>query len=360
MEQHIGHRAYYENLRRFVDQSPELQADWVEVTYAQPGSLWERVPLLPQRFKGTLVGREQVRRGLRRHPSDVWLFNTQVPAALAGRMVQERPYLLCTDITPRQYDTMAAAYGHAPDGDGLLSRYKHRANVRLLQGAARLLPWSGWVRDGLVTDYGVDPRRIEVIPPGVDIEKWRPAPENRGRTTPRILFVGGDLARKGGDLLLDAFRGLPPGLAELVLVTRTAVPTEPGVTVYNHLRPNSPELVALYQSCDLFVLPTRAEAFGIAAVEAAATGLPVVATQVGGLPEIVAEGETGFLVAPDDARALRARLNPLLENTPLRLQMGHAARQRVLARFDARRNAARIVEILRETAVACSNGRNKS
>jgi glycosyltransferase involved in cell wall biosynthesis len=281
-----------------------------------------------------------------RQPHQVLFFNTQVPAALIGRSALHRPYVLCTDITPVQYDQMGDHYGHQPDRSGWLSRYKHQTNVKIFHGATRILPWSGWVQASLVYDYGVPRNRIEVIPPGVDVDFWQPGTKEQGDKV-RVLFVGGDFYRKGGEDLLAAFRPLADKV-ELILVTRSSVPTQEGVTVYQDMRPNSPELVALCQSCDLFVLPTRAEAFGIAAVEASAVGLPVIGTAVGGLGDIVVDGETGFLLPPGDVQTLTQRLQQLVEQKTLRQQMGQAARKRVEQGFDARKNAARIAHILQE------------
>ena len=354
MEQHIGHHAYYQNLRRFIESAPQVAATWVPVTYTDSGAFWSNWSFLPDSVRGPLNGRFQVRKGLRRAPADVLLFNTQVAAAIAGgfviRQARQRPYLLCTDITPIQYDRMATHYGHKADGKGLISHYKHWVNVKLLHNAARLLPWSTWARDSLVQDYGVPPERIEVIAPGVDLETWRP--RARAHSGPlRILFVGGDFYRKGGDVLLEAFRRLAAGTAELHLVTRTKLETEAHVTVYNEMQPNSPELIALYQAADVFVLPTKAEAFGIAVVEASAVGLPIVATAVGGMTDIVVDDETGFVVEPGGVEMLAERLQQLAAQPELRQQLGQAARRRAEERFDARRNAARVVEILQETAV---------
>ena len=120
------------------------------------------------------------------------------------------------------------------------------------------------------------------------------------------------------------------------------------MATYGNMQPNSPELIALCQSCDAFVLPTRAEAFGIAAVEATALGLPVIGTAVGGLPDIVAEGETGYVIPPGDVDALAAHLRRLAEDSALRQRMGRAARQRAEERFDARKNAARVIGVLEE------------
>lgn len=347
MEQHLGHQTYYQNLQRFVEQERLIEANWVPVTYHEPQALWERIPLLPPNIRGSLSGRAQVRRGLADSASDVIFFNTQVPAMLGGTLTGRRPYLVATDITPRQYDQLSAGYGHRPDRPGLLKNYKHRVNVSVLRRATRLLPWSTWTRDSLIQDYGVDPQRIEVIPPGVDLNRWTPGPISTNRPL-QILFVGGDLHRKGGGTLLKAFRMLPPGAAELHLVTRTTIAQEEGVQLYHNMQPNSPALLALYQSADVFVLPSEAEAFGIAAVEAAAAGLAAIVTPIGGLTDIVIEGENGFFVQPGDVAALSDRLARLAHDPSLRLRMGTSARAHAERHFDARRNAERTVQYLME------------
>lgn len=349
MEQHIGHQTYYENLRRAVEQDGRIQARWAPVTYTGASQLLDYIPWLPGGMRGSLQGMLQVRRALGADRYDVAFFNTQVPAALASQQVRRRPYLLATDITPLQYDRMSHLYGHKADQGGPLASYKHRVNVALFRGATRVLPWSSWVRDSLVEDYGVSPTKIDVVPPGVDLQLWTPGPRQGGGSL-KILFVGGDLYRKGGETLLKAFRTMPRGAAELHLVTRTQITPEEGVRTYYGMRPNSPELIALYQSADVFVLPTEAEAFGIAAIEASAAGLAIVATGVGGLTDIVADGESGFLIAPGDTSALRERLVRLSSDLGLRERMGRAARARAESRFDAQCNAARVIQHLHSAA----------
>jgi glycosyltransferase involved in cell wall biosynthesis len=348
MERHLGHQVLYQNLRQFIDGSERVKATWIPVTYREEDGYWKYFPLLPQGLRGSLIGRRQVQRGLQVNPCEILYFNTQVPAALCNPQATGLPYLLATDITPLQYDRIAFAYGHNTDSRGPLGWYKHLINTRLLRKAARLLPWSSWTAESMVKDYGVDPQRVEVMPVGVDLEAWRPVSRSTHRAV-RILFVGGDFERKGGKLLLEAFRSLPERSAELVLVTRTAVPPEQGVTVYNHILPNSLELKSLYQESDLFVLPSNAEAFGISAVEACASGLPVIATNTGGLAEIVLDQATGFLVPVGDFESMASKLRILVENVELRGQMGWAARRRAESLFDARKNAARLIELMLET-----------
>ncbi|MEZ4867902.1 MAG: glycosyltransferase family 4 protein [Caldilineaceae bacterium] len=348
MEQHLGHRAFYQNLRTSLHNMARLDARWVEITYDQSDAPWKTWTWMPAQVRGALSGRVQVRQGLGKGSQDVVFFNTQAPAVLGGSLLRTQPYIICTDITPKQYDRMGEYYGHQADRPGLLSSYKHWRNVRLLRRAACVLPWSNWVRHSLITEYGVAPEKIKVIPPGVDTQWWQPRPPQAPSDKVRILFVGGDFQRKGGELLLQAFRALPAGSAELVLVTRTPVHEGDGVIVRTDLRPNSPELLELYQSSDLFVLPTQAEAFGIAAVEAGAVGLPVIATNVGGVSDIVIDGVTGILLERPDVTLLSANLQQLLTASAWRQQLGIQARTHVERHFDAQTNAARIFAIIEE------------
>ncbi len=351
MEQHLGHGTFYQNLRTALDKNPALDASWVEVSYGHTGTWWEQFSMLPANVRGTLRGRAQVRQGLRCQHHDVAFFNTQVPAALGGRIAQKRPYVVCTDITPVQYDRMHQYYDHQPDRNTLLRRYKHWVNTHLLQQAARVIPWSTWVRASLIEEYGVQPERITVIPPGVDTNRWHPGPQKGSDQPLRILFVGGDFERKGGDILLQAFRRLDPGTAELILVTRTPVAPEAGVIVRNDLVANTAELVTLFQTSDLFVLPTRAEAFGIAAAEASAVGLPIITTAVGGLSDIVLDQVTGYLVEADAVEQLALCMQKLAMDEPLRRQMGERARHHALTYFDAQKNAQRILQVLKEVVI---------
>ena len=348
MEQHLGHRVHYENLRAFIDRSDQIHPTWVPITYTGVDNFIEGFPLFPRNIRGSLICRRQVRQGLKINTSDVLYFNTQVPAALGSLPVKDKPYLIATDITPIQYDRLAAPYHHHVDSNHLLRWFKHRVNTKVFQGAAWVLPWSSWAAESLIQDYGVDSRRVQVLPVGIDVERWRPA-EHVNQKPVRILFVGGDFERKGGTLLLEAFRSLPAGSAELILVTRAALTHEKGVVVHNNIQPNSAELLEIYQSSDIFALPSNAEAFGIAAVEASASALPVIATSSGGLPDIVVHQETGFLIPVGDVRSLATHLRILVENTELRRRMGQAAYRRAHSQFDARKNADRLVEILCET-----------
>ena len=162
------------------------------------------------------------------------------------------------------------------------------------------------------------------------------------------MFVGADLKRKGGPLLLEAFRAVRPLGVELHVVTPGPVPAEPGLFVYTHMEPNSPALSELYHESDMFCLPTYADCLPIVLAEAGAAGLPLVATDVAGIREIVEDGAGGFLVPVGDARALVAALGALVRNADLRLEQGARAAAVVTRKFDAQRNARQVLDLLKQ------------
>lgn len=349
-EDHLGHRTYAENLKMAAIELADVEVTWVPVRYERSSAAMDLLPL-PGGIRAAAVGRAEVRRGLRAsQDADVRIYNTQVPAALGGRRARRDPYIVITDVTPRQYDRMAEGYGHRADRKGPVRTWKHHVNRRVFGRARWCVGWSTWVTDSLVADYDVDVDRVAVIPPGVDTERWCPS-ETVARDGLRILFVGGELERKGGDLLIEAMAHLPAD-TELHLVTRSPVPRLERVFVHGDLVPNDARLLELYRSSDVFAMPSRAETFGIAVVEASATGLPVVASHVGGLTDIVADGDTGIVVPPGDAEALLRALRTLAADGELRRRMGAAARARAIERFDAGTNARRLFDLARDAAQA--------
>jgi glycosyltransferase involved in cell wall biosynthesis len=158
--------------------------------------------------------------------------------------------------------------------------------------------------------------------------------------------VGGDFERKGGDVVLEVFRSHLRGRAELDIVTRAPLDEEAGVRVHHGLTARSPRLLALYEKATAFVLPTQADCFSIASIEAMAMGLPVVASGVGGIPEIIESGRTGFLVAPRNGQEFREAVERLLANPTLARGMGLRGRSVVEERFDAKKTAEHLFGLL--------------
>lgn len=107
------------------------------------------------------------------------------------------------------------------------------------------------------------------------------------------------------------------------------------------------DVYGLLQNCDIFVLPTYYEAISLSILEAMACGLPVVASRVGGIPEVVKDGVTGFLVTPKDVSQLRKRLERLIEDEKLRAEMGQEGRERVMTFFSIEKTRTEITQLLK-------------
>jgi glycosyltransferase involved in cell wall biosynthesis len=358
MEQHVGLKTFTENLRRVIDRDPRVSPTWAFVTYFDPDGVLERYcGFLPRQVRGRLRGALQVWRALRT-PADARFYLTQVPVALGGPRARALPYLTMTDVTPVQYDAMADGYGHAPDRIPLVRWLKHRINLRVFQDASRVLSLSEWTAASIRADYRVPEERAEVLAPGIDVALWhRTASAPSGPC--RILFVGADFPRKGGFDLLEAFRALPAGLAELHIATSYDLQPEPGVVIHRGLTANSPELIALFHASHLFVLPSRAESFGQVIVEALAAGLPCVVADVGAMPGIIVPGESGLVVPAADVPALTSAVRRLIDDAELRSRMARAARQRAEAIYDANVNATRVVDLLLDAARAGDGARQR-
>jgi glycosyltransferase involved in cell wall biosynthesis len=118
------------------------------------------------------------------------------------------------------------------------------------------------------------------------------------------------------------------------------------VFVYRGVKPHSPELLRLYADSDVFVLPTRADCLAVVLGEAMASSLPIITTRVGAHAEAVLEGESGFVLAVDDAEGLRDRIERLARDPDLATRMGKKSRQIGEERFDMEKNANRMADLL--------------
>lgn len=343
-EHTVGHVTFERWLREAVAADPSIEAGWFPLTFPPRGAL-EQLPGL--RSNWSLRASLRARGLLARHDHgwDALFFHTQTAALLAGGLMRQTPGVISIDATPINLDEVAAGYDHAVAGPRA-EWVKARVVGRVLREAAALVAWSEWVRRSLVDDYGVDPARIRVIPAGTRVPE-RP-PERATGEHPRVLFVGGQFERKGGATLLDAVAGLG---VELDIVTQAEVPHGPGVTVHRGLKPGSATLRELYARSDLFALPTVADASPHVILEAMAAGLPVIATPVGAIGEMVLDGTTGLLVQPGDVRDLRAAIERLRDPV-LRAAMGRAGHARVGERFDAAANSRQVLDLLAEVAAA--------
>jgi len=333
MEQTLGSVTHYLNLRRHESASQRSRPRWIPIEYLAARAPW------------TVTGSLRARRALRPVLDEVSgiFMHTTALAPLSIDYFVKRPTVLSCDGTPLNKRGMREMYGLKPEGP-LAESAKRRVYREVFARARGFVAWSEWAKQSFVSDYGCREQDVAVIPPGIDLDQFSAG--DRDHELPRMLFVGGDFVRKGGDLLLSVFRQRFRGRAELLLATRADIPEEPGVRVFRDLKANSQALRDLYATSDLFVLPTRADCYSLVCMEALASSLPLVATRVGGIPEIVLEGQTGHLIDADDAEALGTALESLITQPAVRRRMGEQGRVDAVRRFDAQDNARRLFEFV--------------
>jgi glycosyltransferase involved in cell wall biosynthesis len=202
------------------------------------------------------------------------------------------------------------------------------AEPRLRRAVDVFLPVSTAVRDRC----GVEGELHRIVP---NFIRELPAPaEGDSRLDalppePFILYIGDVTIDKGGGQLIEAYRALenPP---PLVLIGRCYLKEAegmPGVHALGRM-PHAVAIEALRRSLFSVIPSLLPETFGLAALEAAAAGRPVVASRIGGLTDVVVDGETGFLILPGSRDELAAKMQRLLDDEPLRARMGEAARRR--------------------------------
>jgi glycosyltransferase involved in cell wall biosynthesis len=334
MEQTLGSATHYLNLRRAESVDWGGSHRWLPIAYEASRLPW------------TVRGSWLARRALAPIIDDVdgVFIHTMTLAPASIDLFRKKPVVISSDGPAMAKSGMRGAYGDAPERP--LARMAKRELYRqVFKHAAGFVAWSQWAKESLVRHYGCPERDVAVIPPGVDLDLYVPGAHDH--PLPRILFVGGDFLRKGGGLLLDVYRKHLRGHSELVLVTRDQVAEEPGVTVYRNIAANSPELLELYASCDVFALPTTADCYSLVCMEALAAGMPVVTTRVGGIPDLVIEGKTGHLIEVNDEEGLAAALSSFVFDRHKLRDMAQAARADALARFSASTNANVLFEFVR-------------
>lgn len=222
---------------------------------------------------------------------------------------------------------------------------------------------------GLLHEHGVTADRIDVVPNGVDPERYYPKDASAlrselGLTGKRVLLTIGRLVeRKGIDTVLAALPALSRAHADLVYVIVGDGPdkarieslvAEHGVQAQVRMLGRVPfdRLLDYYNLCDVFVMPSRSdehdvEGFGIVFVEASACGKPVVGARSGGVTDAVIDNETGFLVPPNDADALGQKLGELLRDPQKAQEMGARGRAHVIAHGTWQQAAQRIYDGMR-------------
>ncbi len=219
---------------------------------------------------------------------------------------------------------------------------------QVFDAATIVVAQSEWCARAIRNRYDMGPERLRVIPFGIIPPPPAPVVEADPNALPEITFTGNSMERKGGRALVAAYRARLRGKCILNLVTPEPVEEEPGIRVFSDFTPGDPRLVAMLARSALFALPSEIDKSPYSVLEAMFAGLAVVATPVGGIPEMVLDGETGILVPPGDNGAIADAIERILGDDELRMRMGQAARARAHDRFDARKTTADLLGVLAE------------
>jgi glycosyltransferase involved in cell wall biosynthesis len=217
-----------------------------------------------------------------------------------------------------------------------------------------VVSFSDWAAQSVIEDYRIPASKVQVVRNGVTLPpvEQTPAPVAMNGTRPlmRLGFIGNQFQRKGGDLLLRLHQDRFADRAHLTLVTNDP----PSPEKFGELRnveilsevPWDELMSRVLPSFDLFVFPTRFDYSPYAVIEAMTAGVPVVATRVGSVPEMIEDGYNGFLVSAGSQAQLADRLEWALANPAALSVMGERGRQRAAAAYAAEKNYPYLIDLL--------------
>ena len=266
-------------------------------------------------------------------------------------------------LVPEARRLRLVALVHMPLGHGTADDGVREREGEVLSAAASVITTSAWARRVLLQLYSLPGDRVQVAEPGVDAAELAPGTPTAGA----LLSVSAVIPGKGHDVLLDALATLTSLRWQCLCVgslerdavfverlRRRVVAGDMDGRVRFSGPQAGPELAGSYSAADVLVLPSRAETYGMVVTEALARGLPVVAADVGGVPEALGHGaggaRPGVLVPPDDPAALRDALRAWLEDADLRGRLRRAARERRESLADWSTTTSAVADVLGRVA----------
>jgi glycosyltransferase involved in cell wall biosynthesis len=281
-------------------------------------------------------------------------------ARLAWRLFRSRPRILYTlTVVPNIWGRLLGTLARVPVIiSGYRSLFPKQWERLLWRLSDRIICNADALKEIMVRRFGVAPERVAVIPNFVDTDRFRPEPVAKS-PQPTVVFVGRLVAEKDPMNLLEAFRlaaaRLPQARFEIVgggsfQVEMEARIRECSLESNIKLLPATADIRPALRKAWVFTIASVSEASPNVILEAMAAGLPVVATRVGGIPELVEDGTSGLLVEPRNSASLAEALVALLADEDRRRSMGEKGRERVLARHSIQTMVRQTEQVLLEAA----------
>jgi spore coat protein SA len=342
----------------------------------QDGVRYRRVPSGLDEFVQSWLKRA-ARHGLIRRPlfSFSSYYLTYI-ARVAFDLRSEQPDVVHLYNMPHFVSVVRALYPHARIALNMRAEWLTQLDARVwrphLERADFIIGCSEYITAGIRARFPEYASRTHTVPNGVDVSGFSPPNgKQNGRSASRVLFVGRISPEKGLHVLIEAMRRVvqrvPDALLQVVGREEMApaefivgISNDPQVADLSRFYRGGSYLAALkaqvaqagleehvefqgfvtpdhisecYRGAAILVNPSYSESFGRALIEAGAVGLPVVASRVGGMPEIIVDGETGLLTPAGDADALAEAIVALLDDGALRRRMGGAGRERAIGSY---------------------------
>ncbi|WP_022722503.1 glycosyltransferase family 4 protein [Rhodopseudomonas sp. B29] len=276
-------------------------------------------------------------------------------SSFAGGLPAGVPLVYISDATFRLVENYHPNYRN-------MSRRARETAERLeretIARADLILYPSEWAARSAVNDYTADPAKVHVVPWGANLDVAPDRHSVLGERKPgpcRLLFVGANWEEKGADVAVGTLNELRSRGIDAELVICGCIPSKPSsydcVTIIPFLNKSDPDqrqrLSGLYRDADFFLLPTRADCYGIVFCEAAAHGLPSIAPATGGVPSAIRDGETGILLPPSGTQRDYAAVIADIFAQPAKLaRMKVACRDAYETRLNWRAWASRVSSLI--------------
>lgn len=338
----LGWKTYALHLQRQLAGQEELEAALHYVPSRLPARLMRKLrwgdPFagLAMAWKGDF---EQMVRDFR--PDHIHCA-TQVLALHWSRREQHIPYSLMADAT--------RVISSINNGEPPATRKQIALEEQVFRFAGQVFGFSNWMLSSAVNDYGVAPERTSRFLPSVTVPMVDPV--GRGEM-PRLVFVGSNLEWKGGDRLLRWHAQHFRTAAELHVVGPPPVPELIGENVVWHGPTANDRLVEeILPGATALIHPTRFDMSSWVVCEAAARGVPAVASRIGGIPDLIDDGETGFLHEATDDDAFIGSIQTLLGDPPRAGGMGKAAHEKARREMNADVNYPRMFHTIADGAAS--------